>query len=1679
MSQDVLEWLTPTFDIKSGFVVYTCNKDTTFFHGSPVLAYYSATYPVGPGFSPKIVTTRFNIEKQRQEIAEDFLISGDTSLTLERYGNPTCAYYAIPKIADLYTVAKGALGKKAPVPENVNDLCKHKCVSVYKTNYDLIFLYMNHPYNLFTIMLYMQGYKEYIIKEPAYEIFKNKWKTTEGWDFSEDEDVSDQFVSDKISTFFGWVLAYDIHSRHAPVFKTDEPFELNPDFMQIFRRRSGKDIYDDYNTSDGTRLDYANDYLFLGLPVANRYSTRESDLPLADFFCIILDIMGAKMDGFGNNKIINQGYFETYKDVDRHHFEVIFCSVLKDLRRDYDDHRDWQHTGNGNRPNPIVKNFLYRLNKCKIVNFNTYSASNFKELSIWTLLVYENIIKGFIPSVWGSATALLAHYVDDYTISEGKYMSQGIGGNSIWDLKKFNQLTSNYPYFVLLSNKLLSSVLNSQSEIPLLKVAIYTYLSCRHDLHILVCDAFNGVYRTRIPVDKDKHIKFILNSISLYILLFFNKKEYAPQTYADIFYNLVLVTIASYIAKQEHKEFLNQNGINILHTTSTNTSLSLNISSKNYNYITNVSSTYVAQDQRTHINNKEYLVQDTIQSLSYFFYELILNQGPNIKEAVDSTWESMHPYKSYYTSKLNKFKTFIPAIDDSFKDVYAPYIESLSMIIASFGNNRRHKIVITDNFKESIILLENENLIYTRVEYVLNLLKPIVHTIFDEYSNKQYPGENSKVPRMNHNGLNHTRQMYFTAYILQNTNFIERNNLNNSEIFWLLLASFCVGIGRYNESKHVMNIKLDRSTWNKVFSGGETAVILHDHDLSISNLQVNSLCIFGSIVNVVKKIFDFNIIMNKSTKTNLINANTILHLSTIGPHNTKSKDYEDFFNLINIGHYLDHCRRTTAYSQLDSSRSPWVMEFLRKYNEGMDDIQIKEYYYNKMYQILELTGYVRDKSIPDIPYSETDDRRCSKYFTSVNENKMLEYINDFDSLYYDLRKTEAVEIQEILKTQKENIMIERQNRKVEKWNKMNDEIQGKYTPDQDRLKANIWAKIERKRQERIDEMETKRDSKIEEAVKVRKDFIKAIIEGKHVTYKFDKYAGEAVLRDDGELESELNDTRDKLMKVKFKMNEIYERPITTTTSTTLVEALEGILSRLNETKERLEQKIEELEPILDFEKRWAIELGKRPPNMKHIAMEMLGERIWKDENNRREGRREEKERIKRMEERKGRDWEEKKQAFWEEKDKEKAIIRREKEEAGKLILQQMRKEKEAKRNEIAKKEEEEKRRKRELFNYFDKKEDLITYMRQNPGELDKLKELADMRAWRETYQTGERELDSYQGLYSKALWAIHSDEVAAAKAESPEAKDKEWRRTRTWGQTLSQWIWPTTRLEEERKKQKEAIEKARKDQEEEDQREIDKHLEEQKRQQEATRQQEEQKRQQEEQKRQEEAKRQLIKKQDIERLGLGAKSFDVSRIGIHTELVVSMEKYLKDPHTFTENVNIITSTILLGYASLPERIHQLNNSAKIGFDAYSAALVSADYIAMLEIVKDAIAVSISAECDRIQLLFNDSTKMLNSTNSYTNYRKFSVAANTILTNTIKQAKNIQDRFEEERKFQEERRKYENEVREREMKEATRIRDRKDRAYQNYLNQMKDGESRIRQKDFTPELYRKFHVPEKG
>jgi len=1052
MAQDVPEWLTPTFDTNSSFVLYTCNKNTNFFHGSPALAYYSANYPVGAGFSQKITTTRFNIEQQRQEIAEDFLISGDTSLTLERYGNPTCAYYAVPRIANWYTAAGGALERNRTFPANVNELCKHKCIAVYKTNYDLKFLYMNHPYNFFRIIHYIDQFKEYIIREPAYEAFKNKWKTSNEWgNMAEDAYVPDQFVSDKISTFFGWVFAYDTLSRYAPVFKTDVPFELNPDFVENFTRRSGKDIYDD---RDSNTLDYANDFLFTGLNQANRYSTRESDLPLADLYCIVLDLLGSKIDGFANNEVINQGYYESPRGIDRHHYEVIFCNVLRDLTRNYDDSRDWQYTGNGIRQNVNVRNFLHRLNKCKIINFNTYSACNFKELSIWTLLVYENITKDFIPPVWGSATSLLAHYVDDYTISKGKYMSQGIGGNSIWDLKKFNQLTSNYPYFVVLSNLLLSSLI-TPSDIPLLKVVIYTYLNCRHDLHILVCDIFNGLYDSGLPDDKNKHFKFILKTISLYIAIFYNKKDSTPKTYADIFYHLFLITLASYIAKQEHKQFLNQNRINILYTEKIHSDRPLNIWSKNYNYITNVSSTYVAQDQRTHIKNKEYLVQERIQIRSKAFHDYILNhQESNIREAEGSIVAYLEPYHSYYTKKLNLFKKLVPGIDiDSFQYEYAPYIQSLSIIIASFNNNRRDRVTITDNFKESIISLENENLIYTRVEYVLNLLKPIVHTIFDEYSNKQYPRENQKVPRINHNGLNHTRQMFFAAYILQHTNFIKMNNLNNSEIFWLLLASFCVGIGRYDESSHLMNITLTPAKFKTIFNHQEQE-ILHKHTLIISNMQVNSLCIFASIINAVKKIIMCDAAIHRLGRPNLINCTTILHLSTIGPHNTTKKDYEDFFNFINIGHYLDHCRKTTGYSQLDSSKSPWVMEFLRKYNEGMSDIQIKEKYYTKMYQILELTGYVRDTSIPNIPYSETDDKRCHKYFSGVDENKMLKYINDFDSLYYDLRKTEYVDIQEILDANKERILIERKTRKIDKWNKMITEIDEKL--DKEAAQSGEW-----------------------------------------------------------------------------------------------------------------------------------------------------------------------------------------------------------------------------------------------------------------------------------------------------------------------------------------------------------------------------------------------------------------------------------------------------------------------------------------------------------------------------------------------------------------------------------------------------------------------------------------------
>lgn len=1015
----------PEYDEDSDLVIFTCNKDTTFFHGSPLLAYFLATYPLGSGFSPKITTTNFNLQKQHKEIVDDFLISGDTSLTLERYGDPKCAYYGTRQVANMYAIVGGHLERNPIAPENVTKtLCEDKCVAVYKTNHDLKFMYMNHPYNFFKFIYFMDYYRDYIIREPGYETFKNNYKTS--WGFSEHETPSEKFISDKISEWCSYIFSYGRST--VPIFQTEEYnfFMINPDYLQNFSRASGKDIFDQYDRTDGTKLDFVNDFLFMGHSVMNRYSTRESDLPLADLYCIILNMLHIKMGGFANNNIWNEGWHINPR-YPGHHYEVIFCNVLSDLRRNYNDDRDWQHTGAGRKQDLNVTQFLNRLSKCKIINFNTYSASNFKELSIWTLFVYENIVKGFNPPFWGSATALLAHYVDDYTISKGKYTSQGIGKNSIWDLKKFNQLTSKYPYFVVISNKLISSL---SPHVALLKIAIYTYLNCRYHLHTLVCDLFNGVYVSGgIPTDKYKHIISIVETISLYTIIFYNKKEHDLNWYADISITLFLVTIASYIAKQESKQFLNQNKINILWTNSTDTTQPLNIFSKNYNYITNVSSIYVAQDPRNHINNKSYLEQDNIQLFGTYFSDLIKNYQGNIIEVVDSSFMKLQPHTLFYTDKLNTFKRIYPSIDiDTFHNEFQPYIATLSMIISSFGTGSRGPVTITDDFKESISVGIDTR--YTNVEYVLNLLKPIIHTIFDEYSNKQYPGQNTRVPRINHNGLNHTRQMFFTAYILINTDFIARNNLTNTDIFWLLLASFCVGIGRYNESKVInqMTITLDKSKWYQIFSGHKR---LHPHTLIISNLQVNSLCIFSSILNALEGKFT-------ESKSAIITSETILHLSTIGPHNTKpeNKEYEDFFHLITIGHYLDHCRSTTAYSQLDSDMSPWVIEFLRKYNPGSNDVAIKEKYYTKMYEILELTGYIKNTSNPVIPYSTKDNRRCEKYFYGVNEDIMLKYINDFDSLYYDLRKTESHVVEKAITEYTETVKFEKADKKIEKWNEM-------------------------------------------------------------------------------------------------------------------------------------------------------------------------------------------------------------------------------------------------------------------------------------------------------------------------------------------------------------------------------------------------------------------------------------------------------------------------------------------------------------------------------------------------------------------------------------------------------------------------------------------------------------------
>ena len=291
----------------------------------------------------------------------------------------------------------------------------------------------------------------------------------------------------------------------------------------------------------------------------------------------------------------------------------------------------------------------------------------------------------------------------------------------------------------------------------------------------------------------------------------------------------------------------------------------------------------------------------------------------------------------------------------------------------------------------------------------LNITKNIYSIVCNNYGMVGYPLLISNPPRFNHNILNWLRSLWFVNKFLLESSVIANNSLNNKDIILIQLGTFLMSSGRVNES--AQEIRLPYSIIKRIFDIDVSITGDKDTYINVHLLRLISACIAKDILYYID---GTNGYLSQSSK-----YYKYLILSLIIPPGNPNftnfpEDFQEFSKIISIGHYLDHCRPTTGFSQLDTEvegltnqadpkGAKWLEEILSKYKLTRTWSETKTKYLQYQREILERSGfniyqYDLDKN-SETDY--TDQYRCKKLWDRSDpvSQKFIDLSTNFEDAW--------------------------------------------------------------------------------------------------------------------------------------------------------------------------------------------------------------------------------------------------------------------------------------------------------------------------------------------------------------------------------------------------------------------------------------------------------------------------------------------------------------------------------------------------------------------------------------------------------------------------------------------------------------------------------------------------------
>jgi len=969
IKRDLFDCCSYQFD--GYWVVAHLPDDTSLYHGSMSLPHYMYGYPLGANYLRDInlhgLPIGENVELESEKAVENII---------NNYGNPNTGWFSNPDT--VYVYSNDSRANQNDNPDKIPQCSLDKllpdgtytksCIFAYKAPEGAKMLLIEDSYNIYKLFYSIESITPIELIEIQRQITSHGLSQAKGGvDVVTIANVQNVFL--KFFGFNTWDPGNPNNDDDPGItdFRTQVELRERPALRPF--RHGGAPTADFYK--DTYTMVPVNRFMLWDIRpgydrelVVSRRSQYQYDIS----FSYVIKVLMQRYEGDGK---FYDGYCagRQYK----FHDEMILFNSEKVLDRDYMNPVDWQYNPRWDLIPLRVKDYIQTIKKDVIINYKEY-AGNIYECAVWCALYMEAIVEkpqyltyytahgpsATLKTNYDTFRQILAHNnINSKLLSCIAFLHNfGLRQDcqppneydiSKCDIRIINNLKISYvPETVLeelgisdnLDKFLLYVTLDAFLEFN--KIARNDYAKIDIDIINIIITQNSLLYNIQIT-DQLISVSYIIGLLVTICSLFTrssvlpglqglppgNRPVIGAPPPPNIHSNhLHLSNISKlypgteiYINQQDLIVF---NILNILKEQNTN-------KDQNMKDIIGIRDSIIQTEEKIFVNKM-------ITEINIVITQLNALGSTNIGQSKKLSYKLIHDLNHL----VEKHKT------EGKPEGYSAYY--LDLILASRQSNLIKNTVLGINIikttpeEPGVILGSTQE----RVWYAFNLARPILEVIFRNFSSKPYPAYRKyEIPRMNHNGVNHLRQSFFTGILMINTNVVEKYNLNNADLILLLIVGYCISIGRINEvatSDNPQNMPTLPDGWLSKFFPGQEEIGKNIGTYNVNQvprLLLNSGIMIYQILEAVQTFIDLK---TSSTLFHHIISLTMAKLKDLdtfyGQHGDDVDKWIDIAGLINVGHYLDHCRPSTGYAQLntkgigDGQGSPFVKNFLTRNISG-------------------------------------------------------------------------------------------------------------------------------------------------------------------------------------------------------------------------------------------------------------------------------------------------------------------------------------------------------------------------------------------------------------------------------------------------------------------------------------------------------------------------------------------------------------------------------------------------------------------------------------------------------------------------------------------------------------------------------------------------------------------------